>query len=102
MIIEDNLSFDCHIFDKAKKATQMFTMLRRTFHHFNDDLFLPQYKTLVRVHQDFTSAVWSPYKIKHIEQLESVQRRITKQLPGKQNLTNPERLHRLNLPTISY
>ena len=102
VIIDDDLSFDCHISEKAKKATQMFAMLRRTFHHLNDDLFLPLYKSLVRVHLDFASAVWSPYKVKHIEQLESVQRRITKQLPGMQNLSYPERLHRLNLPTLSY
>ena len=53
-------------------------------------------------HLDFASAVWSPYKVKHIEQLESVQRRITKQLPGMQSLSYPERLHKLNLPTLSY
>ncbi len=73
VIIDNDLSFDCHISEKAKKATQMFAMLRRTFHHLNDNLFLPQYKSLVRVQLDFASAVWSPYKVKHIEQLESVQ-----------------------------
>ncbi len=34
--------------------------------------------------------------------LESVQRRSTKQLPGFGNLSYPERLRRLNLPTLSY
>ena len=42
------------------------------------ETFVPLYKTLVRIHLDFASAVWSPYKQKHIEQIESVQRRATK------------------------
>ncbi len=102
VIIDNDLEFDSHISEKAKKATQMFAMLRRTFHYLNDDLFLPLYKSLVRVHLDFASTVWSPYKVKHIEQLESVQRQITKQLPGMQNLSYAERLKRLKLPTLSY
>ena len=40
--------------------------------------------------------------MKHIEQIEAVQRRVTKQLPGMKNLTYPERLKKLRLPTLSY
>ncbi|KAK3084399.1 hypothetical protein FSP39_012905 [Pinctada imbricata] len=64
--------------------------------------FVPLYKTLVRTHLDFTSSVWAPYKQKHIEQIEAVQRRATKQLPGKKELSYPERLRKLKLPTLSY
>ncbi len=102
VVIDHDHEFDCHISEKAKKARQMFAMLRRAFHHLNDESFLPLYKTLVRVHLDFASAVWAPYKVKHIEKLESVQRRITKQLPGMNTLSYPERLRRLKLPTLSY
>ena len=80
----------------------MFALLRRTFQHLTEETFLPLYKTLVRVHLDFASAVWAPYKVKHIEQLESVQRRVTKQLPGMENLSYADRLLRLKLPTLSY
>ncbi len=100
--IDRDLEFDNHISEKAKKATQMFAMLRRAFHFMDNELFLPLYKSLVRVHLDFASAVWAPHKVKHIEKLESVQRRITKQLPGMSNLSYAERLHKLELPTLSY
>ncbi len=100
--IDHELEFDNHISGKAKKATQMFAMLRRSFHHLNNETFIPLYKSLVRVHLDFASAVWAPYKVKHIEKLESAQHRITKQLPGMSELSYPERLHRLGLPTLSY
>ena len=51
---------------------------------------------------DYATAVWSPYKVKLIQQIEGVQRRATKMLPGMQNLTYPERLKVLKLPTLAY
>ncbi|XP_069128754.1 uncharacterized protein [Argopecten irradians] len=41
-------------------------------------------------------------KVKDIDRLEAVQRRATKSLPGMGNLTYPERLRILKLPTLSY
>ena len=40
--------------------------------------------------------------MKHIEMIESVQRRATKQIPGFRNLTHAERLRKLELPTLSF
>ncbi len=54
------------------------------------------------MHLEFSNAVWHPNKVKHIEQIEAVQRRATKQLPGMKDLSYPERLKKLNLPTLSY
>jgi hypothetical protein len=100
--IDLELSFDKHISEKVKKANSMCYIIRRSFQYLDHSTFLPLYKSLVRVHLDYASSVWAPYKVKHIEQLESVQRRATKQLPGFSNLTYPERLRRLKLPTLSY
>ena len=65
-------------------------------------MFQNLYKTYVRSHLDACSSVWAPYKLKHIEQIEKVQMRATKQIPGFRDLTYPERLRRLKLPTLSY
>ena len=40
--------------------------------------------------------------VKHIEQLEAVQRRATRQIPGMKGKSYCERLRVLNLPTLSY
>ena len=67
--------------------------------------FLVIYKTLVRTHLDYASSVWTPYKMKYstcIEKIESVQKRVTKQFPGMKNLSYPERLKKLGLPTLAY
>ena len=92
VIIDDDLSFDTHISKKCKKATSVFAMLRRSFSFMDAEMFTPLYKSMVRTHLEYASSVWAPYKMKHIEQIEAVQRRATKQLPGMKNLTYPERL----------
>ena len=48
------------------------------------------------------SSIWSPFKLKYIDALENVQRRATRQLPGMSDLSYPDRLKRLNLPTLAY
>ena len=85
-----------------KKATQMFAVIRRTFQHLDEKNFIPLYKSLVRSHLDFASPIWSPMSMKLVEQIESVQRRATKQIPGMRDLTYAERLRKLKLPTLSY
>ena len=43
-----------------------------------------------------------PHLIKHIEAIESVQRRAIKLVPGLSKLSYPERLRKLKLPTLTY
>ena len=40
--------------------------------------------------------------MKHIDALEAIQRRATKQIPGFEHLSYSERLRKLKLPTLSY
>ncbi|KAK3090353.1 hypothetical protein FSP39_011129 [Pinctada imbricata] len=100
--VDESLSFDKHICEKVKKATSMSAIIRRIFQHLDERTFVPLYKSLVRTHFDYASSVWYPYKAKHIEMIENVQRRATKQLPGFANLSYPERLRKLKLPTLTY
>ena len=65
-------------------------------------LFIPLYKTMVKTQLDYASSVWAPYKKKHIDMIENVQKRATKQIPGMNNLPYEERLRKLELPTLSY
>ena len=68
----------------------------------NKEIFLPLYKALVCSHFDYAMSIWNPHMIKFIDSIESVQRRATKLIPKIKNLTYPERLKALNLPTLSY
>ena len=40
--------------------------------------------------------------MKYIEKIESVQKRVTKQFPGMKNVSYPERLKKIGLPTLAY
>jgi hypothetical protein len=100
--IDHELSFDKHISEKVNKANAMFALLRRTFQYLDAESFVPLYKTLVRTHLEFAISVWHPYKIKHIDMIENVQRQATKQLPGFKELSYLERLKKLKLPTLSF
>ena len=102
VIIDSDLEFDKHINTKVNKANSMFGLIRRTFTKLTPKMFVSLYKVLVRCHLDFASSVYSPYKIKHIDQLENMQRRATKQIPGLRELEYPERLKTLKLPTLAY
>ena len=46
------------------------------------DTFLPLYKSMVRSHLDYANSVWAPYKKGIIDQIESAQKRATKQIPA--------------------
>ena len=86
--IDNQLTFDKHITEKVKKANSMSAMIRRIFHHLDEKSFTPIYKALVRTHLEYANSAWAPYKQKHIDMIEGVQRRATKQLPGLKNLSH--------------
>ncbi len=100
--IESNLSFDTHINMKINTANKILGIIRRSYRYLTCESFIPLYKCLVRSYFDYAVTVWDPYKIKIITDIEGVQRRATKLLPELKNLSYPERLTRLKLPTLSY
>lgn len=78
----------------------MFGIIRRTFHHLNQDILNPLFKSMVRSHLDFGAVIYHPITKADIEKLESVQRRATKQIPELKNLSYQDRLRKLKLPTL--
>ncbi len=77
-------------------------IIRRTFLSLDDKTFNSLYKSMVHCHLDYVSYVWSPLKLKYIDAVENVRRRATRQLPSMSDLSYPDRLKRLKLPTLAY
>ena len=83
------------------KAGICVTLVRRSF-IFMDHDFRWLYKAIVRPHLEYINSVWSPMRKKDINTIENMQRRATKMIPGLKDLSYPERLRALKLPTLVY
>ena len=90
------LTFAEHIMTKARKANAIVGLTRRSFAYLDSKSFTNLYTSFVRPHLEYAQCVWAPHLLKHVEILEKVQMR------GFGNLDYPERLKRLNLPTLVY
>jgi len=66
------------------------------------DTFPLLFKAFVRPHLEYANCVWSPAGKGTVKDIESVQRAATKQVPGLQRLSYPDRLRRLKLPTLKH
>ena len=89
LYIDDELKSEKHIDEKVKKASKMFAVVRRSFHHLNKN-FIPLYKSLVRTHHDYASCIWSPMNMKLVKQIDGVQGH--KQIPVMKDLSYTKRL----------
>ena len=97
-----SLKFDEHIQNVTTKANQIVGMIKRSFTHMDNDIFLKLYKSVVRPHLEYANVIWHPIFAKQLKKLENVQRRATKLVPNLKSLSYTERLMSLNLPTIQY
>ena len=96
------LTFAEHIMTKARKANAIVGLTRRSFTYLDSKSFIDFYTSFVRPHLEYAQCVWAPHLLKHVEILTKVQMRATKLVDGFGNLYYPERLKRLNFPTLVY
>jgi Reverse transcriptase (RNA-dependent DNA polymerase) len=98
--ITSNLSVENHINVVSVKANQRAKLILRCFTSKNVELLLRAYKVYVRPLLEYNCVAWSPSLIKHIDQIERVQRRFTKYLPGFYDVPYESRLRLLKLETL--
>lgn len=100
--IDQDLKFKDHIHDITSRANRMIGLIRRTFDFVSPKNFVNLYKAVVRPILEYNQVVWSPHLEYLINEIENVQRRATKMLPGFGNLAYEERLKRLDLPSLAH
>ena len=98
--IDEDLRFEEHITRKIQVANGIVGQIRRSFSFLNAETFRRLYVAFVRPHLEYCQAVWSPHLLRNIDALENVQIRATKLVDGLAHLDYPERLRRINLPTL--
>ena len=102
VIIDSELLFEEHISNKVRVANAIVGLIRRSFTHLDCKSCTKIYTAFVRPHLEYAQSVWAPHFRKHINMLENVQIRASKLVDGLGNVDYPERLKRLNLPTLAY
>ena len=100
--VDMQLKFEEHVASKIKTANAMIGLIRRSFSFLSCYLFRKLYIAFVRPHLEYAQAVWAPHSAKLIKMIENVQIRATKLVDGLGSLEYPERLRKLNLPTLCH
>ena len=100
IIIDDKLTFSCHILSSTKKANKQSIIMSRCFLYKNPHLLKSAFTSYVRPILEYASPIWSPHSIKDIDALERVQRRFTKSFSNIRSLSYSARLTRLDLQPL--
>lgn len=100
VLVTNDLKWEQHITQITKKAFALIHLIRKAFQDHSSQMILRLYKTYVRPKVEYAHIIWSPYYVKDIEQLERVQRRITKIPVELRHLPYENRLSILNLTTL--
>ena len=100
VIISETLTQHNQVAKVVKKANQIVGTIKRVYCDRSKDNIIPLYKSLIRPHLEYCVQAWRPFHQQDIDNIEGVQRRITKMIVGCESLTYPERLRRLNLISL--
>jgi ribonucleases P/MRP protein subunit RPP40 len=100
VLIDSRLSFTPHIKEAVVRANVRANLIHKCF--ISRDVFtlVRAFKVYVRPLLEYASCTWSPHHTLKIKQIESVQRKFTKRLPGYASLSYENRLLRLDLDSL--
>ena len=94
--IDCHLSFDKHIQEICRKATNSLHMLMRNLKKARPKTRTIAYKTICRPVLEYASHSWSPHKMKHIDTIEAINRKAFRWAHNKRKHDNISDLMRLH------
>ena len=96
------MNFKQHISTAVAKGNKVLGIIRRSFNTGDHNTFIKLYKSIVRPILEYGNVIWHP-TLKTLEKdIEDVQRRATKMIGKIKNLPYPERLKKLQLPSLQH
>ena len=93
-------TFNYHISSFSKKCANLSGWILRRFYTRDCITMLTLFKSIVLSRLNYGSQLWSPFLIKHITQLEKIQRSFTKHITGMNDMPYHERLKSLTLYSL--
>ena len=103
--VDKALSFKNHVEEATLKANRVVGNIRRSFDYLSLETFTLLFKSMVRPILEYGHCVWKPDEEKQkglCRTLENVQKRATKLLGEIKDLSYPERLRKLKLPSLEH
>ena len=78
IIMSNNLKWSDQVNSTVNKANRILGLIKRTIGSSNTAVFAKLYQALVRPVLEYAAPVWSPYLVKDVKALESIQRRASR------------------------
>ena len=100
VLIDSRLTFRDHIKSVVSRGHLRAMQIWRCFLCKDTDILIKAFTTYVRPLLEYCSPVWSPTSVGLVNDLESVQRRFTKRLPGFKLISYDDRCARLGIDRL--
>ena len=100
LYITDTLKWTQNITNISSKANYLTYNILKTFNTPDINLYILLYKTYIRPIVEYNTSIWTPHLITEIRQIEAVQKRFTRKLCQKLNISFKDYKHRLGLLNI--
>ena len=97
---DSNRSFKEHVAQIVNNANYVIGMIRRTFQHMDEKMFLHLHRTLIRPIAENVKVIWCPHLKKDIVAIEKIPCRATRIVSILRYLPYKEILQRLYLTTL--
>ena len=102
VLVDTELKFRQQAAAVVAKATQLLSVIRRSFAQIDKYTLPLLYKSLVRPHLEFGNLAWGPFNRTDQKLIERVQRRATRLVTELRDLPYVDRLRSLRLPSLYY
>ena len=100
VVIDESLNYNRQCVKAVLSANKIMGIIKRTYSCKSKDNILNLYKSLVRPHLEYCCQAWRPYLQKDVDNIETVQRHMTKMIHELSQLNYEQRLCRTNLLSL--
>ena len=102
VIISKDLKTSSQTQNVVAKANKIMYTVKRTMRYLTRSSGPLLFKSLIRPILEYGNSAWTPTTIAEIDQIEAVQRRMTRWICRDNNLSNVQRLEQLKMPTLTH
>ena len=100
VFISHDLKPSQHVSKVAAKANKIVGLMKKNFDYLDAETILSIHCAIIRPILEYAVQSWCPYLQKDIDELEKVQHRVTKLVPGLYDWSYEDRCRELKLPTL--